>query len=945
MTEARKKKRRTLGSFPCPDCDKVFTRLDHLSRHHLNHQPKEVFVCEFMVASDSGPQRCGKRFVRRDLKERHIRRHLELGQDEDLGDVGAVVSTIPKPPLQPMDPTGPDAASHRRFSVKGEYPGYLPPGNGSLIPPPIPIPQTMPQAMPQMSQTQVNQMSPFPPYVPPMQMPYGNGEQMPFTFPPPNLPPGVQASPEYAFSQSDMLSWLFTDLSMAPPKSPQVSHPEMNFDVQDLHFFQNDNNPLDEMIKTYQQKHGPSTLPLLTADSNTTPKTDTLLPEIYEFNPTEENLHSLIVEHGSSRNLPNKRHLYVDVLLINSLAKSVGLDRHQLETIFESDIPFEDRISYYIGKYWDIFHPQYLILHKPTFDTKTALPLLLLVMSVIGCNYSALMSHRQKRPQFNYSMRVCVPMRFEVFQHPDFRSPVKLWVLQTLNLLEFCEKNFLLRDMHERAHIHHGTTVQLLRRLPLLGGNPSSANVHSGGETSTDTEHELSEKQLSDNESSDAALFGQWVEAESMKRITFMTFYLDVMDYVKFRHNPLITFHQFQLLNLPCDDDHLWNTYELNGSFRKIVKRQKRLESRKKSRNFINALKRVLKPDDEPAQPMSIFTKKILFAGLVSIMHSMQQTDLQNSSSVLTANGIVLAKKSQAWKEILSRAIDNWSIDTNCYGGVKSIAHRALSHKPYQCKFPMIHLTQIIGMADINHYDIAIFGGLPANQSVLATSKDHHIVRRKLNNMWLRHQSQSRKLINDIINLKSVIHCYLLLWETMLKPANDVNSSDKNYNSFLEWTVENDYYDSMYAIGVATLVLWSYAFSTYGLESQRYTDIKERDYEKLVEFSAEGGYQYLLRVRQEFQTNLRKNNLHNDYHVHPFILLLGQTPDAIITKYCDLLPFITNKHNILGLCFLVGTKLLDSQWEVIRENAKLIINCGMISIGKPNITCEDVFNP
>ena len=134
--------------------------------------------------------------------------------------------------------------------------------------------------------------------------------------------------------------------------------------------------------------------------------------------------------------------------------------------------------------------------------------------------------------------------------------------------------------MHERAHLHHGTTVQLLRRSPILGGNPTQKKKNQSTSNSSSAAEEESELEEGANSSdnNDRDLFDKWVESESMKRITFMTFYLDIIDYVKFRHNPQILFYQLQLLNLPCDDESLWESNEVSGSFKKVVKRQRKLQ-------------------------------------------------------------------------------------------------------------------------------------------------------------------------------------------------------------------------------------------------------------------------------------------------------------------------------------------------------------------------------
>ncbi|KAL1983159.1 hypothetical protein VTN96DRAFT_409 [Rasamsonia emersonii] len=53
--------------YPCtePGCGKSFLRPEHLSRHRLNHRPKQIYQCPS----------CPKRFVRKDLLRRHEKRH------------------------------------------------------------------------------------------------------------------------------------------------------------------------------------------------------------------------------------------------------------------------------------------------------------------------------------------------------------------------------------------------------------------------------------------------------------------------------------------------------------------------------------------------------------------------------------------------------------------------------------------------------------------------------------------------------------------------------------------------------------------------------------------------------------------------------------------------------------------------------------------------------
>lgn len=57
--------------FQCSQCEKRYSRAEHLSRHQLNHNPQQIFSCD----------RCDSTFVRADLYARHTRKHDETAAD------------------------------------------------------------------------------------------------------------------------------------------------------------------------------------------------------------------------------------------------------------------------------------------------------------------------------------------------------------------------------------------------------------------------------------------------------------------------------------------------------------------------------------------------------------------------------------------------------------------------------------------------------------------------------------------------------------------------------------------------------------------------------------------------------------------------------------------------------------------------------------------------
>ncbi|CAL1188478.1 unnamed protein product [Candida parapsilosis] len=817
-----KKKKRSLGHFPCRHCDKVFTRSDHLARHNLNHEPKEVYICDFQIEINGKLQPRGKRFVRKDLKERHLKRHYEL-QELDASGKHSGVYNYTTPSVNESTPEGSTQVFQRPTTT-----------NSSMQSPQYPLTtnlatNTMP---PQFDLDSLR----------------NNGTTLP---------------------QNDILTWLFdipqfdynlhrdnsqrTNLPppyqhplqhngsppFVPPPPPLGTLEDQLVTAYDFNVFPNENNPLDDLLsrqvimkedqmrKLSQVSDSLPTYSSIT--SNSSPATsDTILGHDAQARDTEDSID-------------------FDLLGITNLLEL------NVEQVFE--ICNAKRLSIYFKNYWSTFHPQFTFMHGPSFDLKSH-PLLLASMIIAG----ATSFNSGETTEHSIAQLFAEELRYAIFKHEDFLQS-RPWVIQALNILEWVEKNFLSRRFHQRGHVHHGATVQLLRRSPMMGGNPSAVKrATSNGSTSA----EESDSNVEEEVNTDMDLYIRWVESESMRRITFMTFYLDITDYVKFRHNPLIEFSQLQLLNLPCDE-RLWESMSINGSFKKLAKLQKKLQTKQKT--FLTGLKELLRGQYQALKSYPLFTQKVLLAGLVSLMFS--QSEMNNSLFRVNSN--------KSWKDNVMTTFES------CLDIVSKLDYKSI-YRP----FDVFHLARIMA-CDINHYDLAIFAGAPANQSVAATKKDKRIVERKMKNVWSHQRS-----------LECVVQSYKFLWEVLLNE----NNWDSNKSS-----------DCSFTLSHAMLMLWSYCFVVCGKESSLYQEFpQEVTYNQMAALSAEEGYHYLSRTREEFY------------------------------KGGCRLSSITNKKNISGLCFLVGSKLKISHWEVLREYAKLILNCGFRSIGKETVLCLDLFD-
>lgn len=304
----------------------------------------------------------------------------------------------------------------------------------------------------------------------------------------------------------------------------------------------------------------------------------------------------------------------------------------------------------YISSYWYHFSDQMPILHRPTFSPEKTPTLLLLAMMTIG---AALLGRRHgpkvTKAGAQLSNFLAWYLRWEVFMNGSSRPPAKLWIFQTLILLELYEKMYSTRELHERAHIHHATTVTLMRRGRSLMGksaldsppNPrDSANGSRQSSTSGTTR--TPEEWWSD-----------WITNEATRRAAFAAFVIDSIHATMFGHNAFMVAHEMRL-PLPCDES-LWratNSAEVG-----------RVESNLMSRgikpvSFLEGLKRTLRGQEVRTNS---FGRTVLMAGLLSVTWHMHQRDLQVNS--LGSDAIAALGGRDKWRTTLTRAFDEWKLD------------------------------------------------------------------------------------------------------------------------------------------------------------------------------------------------------------------------------------------------------------------------------------------
>ncbi|KAJ5888983.1 hypothetical protein N7495_009024 [Penicillium taxi] len=604
-------------------CGKSYSRAEHLARHQLNHAPKQIFHCEY----------CPRSFVRQDLCFRHQERHSTRGSQ-----------------LQKRDYFAHEAYDERTKSI----PHASSPSSPSIT---IPDYQYITDPTP-------NSKSP-----PVSAYPLSTGNDstgIPVTYS--DFPrvldhsdgmlgfdPMANAYPIFGETHSrspfamadDFAAWLFNE-PMAPLGYSMMP-------VSQNQFYANE-SPYTNL--TVIPQHPMSMTSILDSGS---------LPAIISEEKRQELLQLMATRFNEAAYSPDAKRK--DALMDGDL----NHDRHALSLRM---------MQTYIGSYWYHFHAQMPILHQPTFAADRTHNLLLLAIIAIGAaTLDKVHGSATTETAAELANFIAWHLRWEIFMDADCRPPARLWVFQALLLLEIFEKGFSTRALHERAHIHHDTTLTLMRRgSSLIGRSPSDTP-------------ELKEEDES---------WSQWIKAESTRRVAFAAFIIDSTHASMYGHAAKIVAHELRL-PMPCDEA-LWAA----TSAAEVARVQSSLQSHGvRPVMFLDGLKRTL--NGQAVSIQTPFGRSVLLAGLLSVSWHLNQRDLQISSLGV---GQTLDGRDK-WRTIYNEALSNFtSVESQSCDILHGLAH-------------MVSHVDIV--------DLQIFAGAGRLMGRSVTSRDYTSARDKTN--------------------------------------------------------------------------------------------------------------------------------------------------------------------------------------------------------------------
>ncbi|XPS77238.1 hypothetical protein M3J09_009266 [Ascochyta lentis] len=576
---------------------------------------------------------------------------------------------------------------------------------------------------------------------------------------------------------------------------------------------------------------------------------DTSLPEIALSEDKRRDLIDLIIGRFNETDHAPVKKQKEDILEGNKDDDHHVLSLHMMQT--------------YISSYWRHFHPQLPILHKPTFNASTCPDLLLLAIMCLGAScLEKSYGHKTTQACANLANFMAWHLRWEMFMDADFRPPAKLWIFQGLLLLESFEKMYSTRPLHERAHIHHATTLTLMRRGSSLIGRsamdspPSVKDGRSSSQGGIDTPEEW---------------WKQWITNEATRRAAFAAFVMDSIHATMFGHSAVMVAHEMRL-PLPCDEA-LWSA----TSSSEVGRVEASLHSNGvKQTSFLDGLKKTL---NGQSVRTNSFGRTILMAGLLSVSWHMNQRDLQVSSLGVTQ---ALGGRDK-WRGSLTRAFDFWKQDfdsslarpndlsaPNAY----TYSNGVDDDNVFEARTVLHHLAHMAMHVDI--VDCQIYAGAPRLLGRSITPQDYNGAQRRMKEIWAPTARARDATFYALRFLSNVI-------------VSGHHSLNQSAGMSISYSARDDVLlNRPWVLYFATLIVWSYGFALDGPIKQPY-QLTTYD-EKVRDMSG-----YLKRVGGV------------------------RAPDDLAK--------LSDRNACLGLLIVMRDMFRKTRWELLHEASTLLTKC------------------
>ncbi|KAK8211541.1 hypothetical protein M8818_003195 [Zalaria obscura] len=619
------------------------------------------------------------------------------------------------------------------------------------------------------------------------------------------------------------------------------------------------------------------------------------------------------------------------------------------DTADPSHVLSQCMLQIHMSSYWLHLHPQIPILHRPTFDASTCPDLLLLTLITLGA--SCLESSHQyptTAAGVELSLFLATHIRHLVLKDGDFVPPAKLWVFQSLLLLELYEKMYADRALHERAHVHHATTLTLMRRgSSLIGraasdyppacnnntavpGNSGSGNGSGSRSRSTrnindpsstfgfspgvkDPEPEPEPESdptrtppgpngsinTSGTNTSDE-WWNRWITAEATRRAAFAAFVIDVTHATMFGHSAVMVAHEMRI-PLPCDES-AWNAGS-GAEVKALLAADGKHGGKVKGGGggqvtFLEGLKKTL--SGVPVRT-NMFGRVILMAGLLSVSWHMKMQDVRVHSIGVGKQG--------SWGSQLMHAFDFWKRDFDAaLAGMPTTApvvvppgllqqdrngdgEDCTTHMDniFESRTVLHHLAHMAMHVDI--LDCQVFAGATRLLGRVITTQDRAAAQKKMRESWAP-TARARDATFYALRFLSAV----LMPETVDGRGHGHGygqgvgkAAGKGAVEFAYSARDDFLLNRPWVLYFATLVVWSYGYALDGpIAPPTYT------------------------------LSSRENQVHD---MQGYLKRVGgvKSPDELLKR--------KDRNSCLGLLMLLRDMFREARWELLHEASRMLGNC------------------
>ena len=442
-------------------------------------------------------------------------------------------------------------------------------------------------------------------------------------------------------------------------------------------------------------------------------------------------------------------------------------------------------------------------------------------------------------------------------------SSDSLWIYQALLHLELYEKTYSSRSLHERAHIHHATTITMMRRGSFLAGKSPLDTPPLYEEQQSNNGNQDSTKSVGD------IWWEEWIKREATRRLAFAAFMIDSLHAAMFGHSMTMVTHEMRLA-LPCDDS-LWSA--TNGN------EVRKIEATLRSNGigpipFLEGLRRTLNGQEVCT---NAFGRSILLCGVLSVSWHMNQRDVQISSLAIASNG---GERGTKWRRSIARAFDLWR---DSYGHTTQMVSGDMprlwghSDSVLGSRSTLYHLAQFSLNVDI--VECQIFAGATRVLGRVIGAHEVHNVQQKIRKTWAP----------SVDGRKATFYAIRILCLVFREPTHGVPQRCDRESVIRYASSTNMLPVHRWVLYSAALVLWSY---TYAIDGPFHVQMT----------SADSSIDEHIQQMESFL--VRAENIKSPEDV-AFYRLNG----------------CAGVLHVLCYIFRMGT------WDLLREGADLLANC------------------